>query len=332
MQRSTSIFSDFAGYKQYLIKILLQGLNLLYFLAGMCLVITGTIVQSRYKEWAFFTKNIAGIVPAVIVFSGLFMIIVAFLGCCGSVKESPCLLLAYCSFLIIVFSLQMVTAITSFSKVEVIKAKIKRTILLAFRDFRVRSSGQSRNQNQNDLDFNFDEESADDDFSPIDYLQRKLACCGPNNYTDWDARVNSVPAAWSDYVAAYKESRESEIGDRGLFVPATCCLDNATLPSGPSVGLTEAQSQRIHREAYLYCGMGTRAEDVYQAGCISSLQEKVMENVGLVSWLAIGIASFEVFGVILSCILFAETKKTPYDVVAAMRQSDKSFASRQRAR
>ena len=317
MQRSTSIFSDFSSYKQYFLKIALQVMNIFYFSAGILLIILGTIMQNKYKEWSFFTKDISGVVPMIIVFSGVSIIIVSFVGCCGSVKESPCILLAYCSFLIIVFNLKMVTAVTAFSKIELIEDKIVSTVVSAIKNYNYLESSSMAGMPAN-------ETSKDNNKGlPLDHLQSTQFCCGAYNYTDWSNSTFIRGRFWEGHVSEFKNSLtgpqqinvidKEDIFDfdnidiQQIFVPDTCC--NATEPTK-------------------LCGMNTNPKNIYQTGCIEILQKLMTKNVKILSWASIAVAATEIIGVVLSCLLFAETKKTPYDVVAAMQASEKSYDRR----
>ena len=94
----STLHGAWSSYKQYCLKISIQFLNIVFFICGIVLICTGSVMSLQYQEWVSFTQNKAGSVPMLVVFSGIFMLVISVIGCCGSVKESPCLVMSYRKF------------------------------------------------------------------------------------------------------------------------------------------------------------------------------------------------------------------------------------------
>lgn len=392
---------------------LVQFMNILFFMVGIALIVTGSIYSSKYKVWSYFTANYAEVIPIVIVFSGLLrifvqffvtdrysktrrfvrltiskilflLIVIAFLGCCGSVKESPCMLLTHCSLLVILFSLQLVTGITGYAKRNDLKIRINHFMQLAI------------------LNYNKLNEKTT---THVDYLQYHLNCCGVNSLYDWIDPEFLINSQWVYFVnnvtyyhnqILYKQNLinnnmftdyfnnpsrslttnsndfdkfyQKLISQYQYFVPDSCSkryqpdlknfyeienalplknhtddfdanydivLDNNSssthfdilkfqfLESDSLLGFFENINEN---ENLLQTGMNQTAQflkSIHSQGCLKILETKLVTNFETLALLAIIVSSVEFFGVILSCILWAHTKKRPYNVVNQLQANQK---------
>lgn len=68
--------------------------SLLYFqITGIILLSVGLTVKGYYNEYEHFLNNKYIYASDLLIVIGCVIFIVAFLGCCGAIKESPCLTL-----------------------------------------------------------------------------------------------------------------------------------------------------------------------------------------------------------------------------------------------
>uniref|UniRef100_H2ZFC8 Tetraspanin n=1 Tax=Ciona savignyi TaxID=51511 RepID=H2ZFC8_CIOSA len=100
-----------------LAKILLIVFNVVFWLAGAGTLGVGIwlLVDPKIQE----SVDLAGLQiyeagAIVLVVAGSIMFIVGFLGCCGAMKESTCMLGTYFGFLFVIFALEMAIGIWAF--------------------------------------------------------------------------------------------------------------------------------------------------------------------------------------------------------------------------
>ncbi|XP_068826408.1 CD9 antigen isoform X2 [Capricornis sumatraensis] len=107
------------------IKYLLFGFNFIFWLAGIAVLSVGlwlrfdsqtkSIFEQEANDSSFYTVYI-------LIGAGALMMLVGFLGCCGAVQESQCMLGLFFSFLLVIFAIEVAAAIWGYShKEEVIK-------------------------------------------------------------------------------------------------------------------------------------------------------------------------------------------------------------------
>ncbi|NP_776325.1 CD9 antigen [Bos indicus] len=108
------------------IKYLLFGFNFIFWLAGIAVLSVGlwlrfdsqtkSIFEQENNDSSFYTG------VYILIGAGALMMLVGFLGCCGAVQESQCMLGLFFSFLLVIFAIEVAAAIWGYShKEEVIK-------------------------------------------------------------------------------------------------------------------------------------------------------------------------------------------------------------------
>ncbi|KAM9496636.1 CD151 antigen isoform 2-T2 [Clarias gariepinus] len=107
----------------------------------------------------------------------------------------------------------------------------------------------------------------------VDKLQQDLKCCGSNSSSDWKEGV------WIHTSA-----------DRRL-VPDSCC---------------KTPTDR--------CGMRDHPSNIYkvEGGCISKLEEFILEHLVILGGVGVGIAFLQIFGMLFTCCLYRSLKEEPY--------------------
>lgn len=90
------------------------GCNIVVWLIGVGLFALGLYIFLEGKDYSALMDASLFSVAVVIIVVGFFIALVGFLGCCGAVKKSSCMLLIYSIFLLFIIILQLTTAILAF--------------------------------------------------------------------------------------------------------------------------------------------------------------------------------------------------------------------------
>lgn len=108
------------------IKYLLFGFNFIFWLAGIAVLAIGlwlrfdTQTKSIFEQEHNHSNFYTGVY--ILIGAGALMMLVGFLGCCGAVQESQCMLGLFFGFLLVIFAIEIAAAIWGYShKDEVIK-------------------------------------------------------------------------------------------------------------------------------------------------------------------------------------------------------------------
>uniref|UniRef100_A0A8D8X7Q1 Tetraspanin n=1 Tax=Cacopsylla melanoneura TaxID=428564 RepID=A0A8D8X7Q1_9HEMI len=152
-----------------LIKYMLFTFNLIFVMTGIALLGFGFLVKTLYHNYEHFLTPKYFDVASMFVTVGGIVVVVAFLGCCGAIKESAWMVLTFGLLLGTLFIVELAGAAGSFvlsaNAIPVIQAKFNETMKLY---------------------------SHSKEISRVwDLLQSNLECCGSQNYTDWYPILNN---------------------------------------------------------------------------------------------------------------------------------------------
>ncbi|XP_029010490.1 CD9 molecule a isoform X2 [Betta splendens] len=93
--------------------------NFIYALAGVCVLAVGLWLRLDPKTRVLFEGSGSPYVfytgVYILIGAGALIIVVGFLGCCGAIKESPCMLGMFFFFLLILFAIEVAAGIWGFS-------------------------------------------------------------------------------------------------------------------------------------------------------------------------------------------------------------------------
>lgn len=124
---------------------------------------------------------------------GIFLFIVGFLGCCGILRESKCLLVLFFCVLLLILVAEISAAVWAYTNKDgfesLVKENVKKTVSDEYGDDSTKSQA-------------------------FDYIQNHLQCCGGSSPTDWQANSH----ASKDKVFDMTKSSS------GLYkIPKSCC-------------------------------------------------------------------------------------------------------------
>nr|XP_032636469.1 CD9 antigen [Chelonoidis abingdonii] len=104
------------------IKYLLFGFNFIFWLLGTAVLAIGLWLRFDTQTKSIFeiTPNNSNFYTGVYILigAGALMMLVGFLGCCGAVQESQCMLGLFFTFLLVIFAIEVAVAIWGFANKE----------------------------------------------------------------------------------------------------------------------------------------------------------------------------------------------------------------------
>ncbi|XP_071809077.1 tetraspanin-9-like [Asterias amurensis] len=148
------------------VKYLVFLFNLLFFISGCAILALGIVLHVREGGYATLLPTLPFLNAAnICIAAGLIVMFVAFLGCCGAIKENACMLLLFFCFLLLIFVLEIVAGVVGF----IYKAQVEKAVT----DDLIKGLK------------GYGEEGQDGLTSAWDRLQSDLMCCGVNGSSDW---------------------------------------------------------------------------------------------------------------------------------------------------
>lgn len=159
------------------VKYLLFGFNLIFFLAGLGLIIAGALVATEFNQYFdFFGGGFSAAAILLIVVGGIIFLI-GFFGCCGAYKENYCMVMVFAVLLGLIFILEIAAGITAY----VLRDKADKFV----------------EDSLNKAMVNYGLEGKKGVTESWDRAQDEFQCCGVNTYTDWSGKgsigVGNVP-------------------------------------------------------------------------------------------------------------------------------------------
>ncbi|XP_054257840.1 CD63 antigen-like isoform X1 [Macrosteles quadrilineatus] len=156
-------------------KYLLFAFNLIFALSGLAVIMVGVLVLSEVGSYSHFLENKVLAPPIVLIVAGGIVFFIAFLGCCGAIKENYYMLIAFAVLLMVIFIVELAVGIAA--------SVAKDEFASAMRGTLNRSMG------------NYTQSRTDQ--SAWDTMQRKLKCCGVDGPQGWSTVFadGNVPAS-----------------------------------------------------------------------------------------------------------------------------------------
>lgn len=170
------------------VKYLLFIFNFLFWVISLVMVAIG--VYARLMKHAEAALACLSVDPAMMLMViGVFMFILTFCGCVGSLRENICLLQTFCICLTVIFLLQLVAGVLGFIFSDKARNKVTEIINNAIVHYR------------EDIDLQ----------NLIDYGQKEFDCCGGVTYLDWSQNM-------------YFNCKEDNPSRERCSVPFSCCI------------------------------------------------------------------------------------------------------------
>ncbi|XP_070828018.1 CD9 molecule a isoform X1 [Chaetodon trifascialis] len=158
------------------IKYLMFAFNLVFWLAGTAVFAIGLWLRLDPKTKGLFEGSDSPYVfytgVYILIGAGALMMVVGFLGCCGAIRESPCMLGLFFFFLLIIFAIEVAAGIWGFSNQNKVVNDITSFYIQTYNNYK--TTGDKRLK------------------ETLQMIQIGLNCCGPTG-TVLDAAKDTCP-------------------------------------------------------------------------------------------------------------------------------------------
>jgi CD63 antigen len=158
-----------------LVKFIIFFFNFVFVVGGIALIALGAMFYSGYKDYEAVLPDLGpyGYPPILMMVIGAVVFLIAFMGCCGTLRESKCMMLTYATFLLILLVAQIALVVVLVTK--------KDEALKFFKD-EMHESLKKYNE-------------VSEVKEGWDFMQSNLQCCGVEGPLDWGTLklTESVP-------------------------------------------------------------------------------------------------------------------------------------------
>ncbi|XP_036420749.1 tetraspanin-1-like [Colossoma macropomum] len=237
----------------WILKVIMCVFNGVIFLAGGVAVSVGILVAMSSKYLRIVLDHIKDSPPALaqvgnvgylLIAVGAVLAIMGFLGCCGALCESKCMLLTFFIIILIVFLAEVAGAVI---------------ILL----FKPTANEVLQKLNQEVVDLIKKDYGSDDAFTTVmNETMSQLTCCGYNNYTDFtgspfQTTTSRYPESCCRSNGTCIERNAEAQGVRGCFNSFVQLLeDNAAVLGGVAIGIAALEIAAMVVSMVLYKNVG----------------------------------------------------------------------------
>uniref|UniRef100_A0A6I8NTU3 Tetraspanin n=1 Tax=Ornithorhynchus anatinus TaxID=9258 RepID=A0A6I8NTU3_ORNAN len=154
------------------VKYLLYIFLLVFWVCSVGLIAVGAMAQISVNRAVALGESTGSVAPIVIIAVGAGLFLIAFVGCCGTCRESYCLIATFAAFLTLIVLVEVAAAIAGYVFRDKLKSEFEKR-------FRVQMAEYQKKCHPD-----------------VDSMQKDFKCCGAHNYTDWKSIPNfnsSVP-------------------------------------------------------------------------------------------------------------------------------------------
>ncbi|XP_028138397.1 CD63 antigen isoform X2 [Diabrotica virgifera virgifera] len=202
-----------------IVKYLVFLANLLFALAGLALIIIGILIKLNVSEATNVLPKDFGLAPILSIIIGSIVFITAFLGCCGAVKESTCMLTTYAIILLTIFILQVAIGVYAF---------------LQIKDKNSFNSVLTKSM-QDTFDKIYVSQEANETMM---VTQRFLKCCGVRGPEDYDIAGRKPPTSCCRNINVQCPSPNNEVNSEGCVAKLQTELEkDSKIIGGVAIGI-----------------------------------------------------------------------------------------------
>lgn len=151
------------------VKYTLFLFNLIFFIAGLALIIAGAVTLTKLSEYLEFMGGSATGLAILVIIVGCIIFIIGFFGCCGAYKENYCMVMTFAGLLAIIFILEIGAGIGAYVARDEVSGIIT--------------------EEMTDSMSKYGMEGEESITSTWDLVQHDLECCGTNGTASWDGSI-----------------------------------------------------------------------------------------------------------------------------------------------
>ena len=197
------------------VKYIVVLINFIFWLAGVALlslsiwmyVDTASYLATDHNDKFFISIYI-------LMAAGSLMTLVGFLGCCGAMQESSCMLGSFSTFVILIFAAEIAGAVYGYSHQDEVKRAITKRVTNMIRN----------------------EYSVQDAVTvAVDKMQENLMCCGATGISDWSN---------SSFNNKVKDPSllEKLLPSAAFRVPRSCCVSKESSECDTATNIVAANT------------------------------------------------------------------------------------------
>ncbi|XP_031625244.1 CD9 antigen-like [Contarinia nasturtii] len=248
-----------------LVKYLLILINFVFWAAGIAaFALFGWMLTDTTLLYSLANgKNDLYIGLLVFVGVATLVIVIAFLGCCGALKESQCMLVSFFCFLLVVLVAEIATGVYAYLNqdqlLKIVRSSVKQSIQSEYGTHDLQTHA-------------------------FDTFQKHLECCGAEGPKDWQTSKynNNTNKALNLDVSSPPET---------FIVPPTCCKANITDKVCKEARVINIGVSKID------------SPSIYLEGCSGKLVQEAQNHLLIILAIIAGIIMFEIFALMISLCL-----------------------------
>jgi len=146
-----------------IVKFVMFFFNFIFVVGGILMVTAGVMALTGYQEYKHLVDlDTYKAPPIILICVGCAVFLIAFMGCCGVLRENNCMMMTYAVFMSIILLIQVGIAVAAHVYED------------EFRD--ALSNGMEKSLNK------YNKKEVQETW---DSIQSNLKCCGYKNYMDW---------------------------------------------------------------------------------------------------------------------------------------------------
>jgi len=176
------------------IKYLLFLFNLFFVIIGMVLIGVGVSARTGFKPYVNMVGDTSEFyTPAnLFIAVGCIVFFIAFLGCCGAVKENHCMMMTYSVLVGLLLVVELGAAFAAFALQDDAAKFLENGLSKSQHRFEYNTTGK----NESDVELT----------RSWNLMQHTLKCCGTHNFTDWGSILTKQGSNYS--------------------IPESCCIED----------------------------------------------------------------------------------------------------------
>jgi len=153
------------GCATSLVKFLIFLFNFVFVAGGVALITFGALFYNGYKTYESILPDLGPYTfpPILMMVVGGVVFIIAFMGCCGTIRESKCMMMTYAVLLLILLIAEVAIAVGIYTHQAELKELLRDGLTSSMKDYKTKTEVQEA----------------------WDLMQSTLHCCGVENFSDW---------------------------------------------------------------------------------------------------------------------------------------------------